>query len=81
MYKEDLKKVVGRLISEMEQSMLEEIHKAVCDDGLDDFGCVEEIVGIFEKNGISCNSRHDFQPKYSQFQENKKNLKFFSKNA
>ena len=60
MYKEELANAVIKIIGEMEQSMLEEIHKAVCDDGLDDFGCVEEIVGIFEKNGISCNSRHDF---------------------
>ena len=44
----------------MEQSMLEEIHKAVCDDSLDDFGCIEKIIEIFEKNGFSCNGRHDF---------------------
>ena len=60
MYKKDLNNVVNKIISEMEQSMLEEIHKAVCDDSLDDFGCVEKIIEIFEKNGFSCNGRHDF---------------------
>ncbi len=60
MYKDEMKKVVNKLIKEMEQSMLEEIHKAVCDDSLDDFGCIEKIIEIFEKNGFSCNGRHDF---------------------
>lgn len=60
MYKEDLNNVVNKMISEMEQSMLEEIHKAVCDYSLDDFGCIEKIIEIFEKNGFSCNGRHDF---------------------
>lgn len=60
MYKDEMKKAVNKLIKEMEQSMLEEIHKAVCDDSLDDFGCIEKIIEIFEKNGFSCNGRHDF---------------------
>lgn len=60
MYREDLKNVVNKIIMEMENSMLEEIHGAVCDDSLDDFGCVEKITEIFEKNGFSCNGRHDF---------------------
>lgn len=30
MYKEELEKAVNKLIKEMEQSMLEEIHGAVC---------------------------------------------------
>ncbi len=60
MYKDEMEKVVNKLIKEMEQSMLEEIHKAVCDDSLDDFGCIEKIIEIFEKNGFSCNGRHDF---------------------
>lgn len=60
MYKEELEKAVNKLIKEMEQSMLAEIHGAVCNDSLNDFDCIEKILEIFEKNGIRCSSRHDF---------------------
>lgn len=60
MYKEELEKAVSSLINKMEQSMLEEIYGAVCDDSLDDFNCIEKIIEIFEKNGIRCGTRHDF---------------------
>lgn len=60
MYRDELEKAVGKVISEMERSMLEEIHEAVCDDTLNDFDCVEKIVGIFEKNNIRCGTRYDF---------------------
>lgn len=60
MYKEELEYVIERKILETECSMLEEIHGTICDDSLDDFGCIEKIIEIFEKNGFSCNGRHDF---------------------
>ena len=60
MYKEELEKAVNELIKEMEQSMLGEIHGAVCNDSLNDFDCIEKILEIFEKNGIRCGTRHDF---------------------
>jgi len=60
MYKEELEKAVNKLIKEMEQSMLEEIHGAVCNDSLNDFDCIEKNLEIFEKNGIRCGTRHDF---------------------
>lgn len=60
MYKEDLKNVVYKIINEMETTMLSEIHEAVCDESLDDFGCIEKILKIFEENGFSCGVRHDF---------------------
>ncbi len=40
--------------------ILEEIKKIIRDDTLTDFEVVEEIVCIFERNGIDCDSRHDF---------------------
>ena len=52
MYRDELEKAVSSLINKMEQSMLEEIYGAVCDDSLDDFNCIEKIIEIFEKNGI-----------------------------
>lgn len=60
MYKENLKNVVNKIINEMEGSMLSEIHGVICDDSLDDFGCVEKIIEIFEEKGFSCGGRHDF---------------------
>jgi hypothetical protein len=59
-YKDDLKDIVGKIVDQLEKNMLSEIHEAVCNENLDDFQCIEEIMEIFEKNGFSCNNRHDF---------------------
>lgn len=60
MYKKELKNVVSKIIDQLEEKMLSEIHEAVCDGSLDDFQCIEKILEVFEKNGFSCNNRHDF---------------------
>ncbi len=41
-------------------SVLQEIHTALSNPELSDFDAIEEIVCIFEKRGISCGGRHDF---------------------
>lgn len=39
---------------------LKEIHRVLCDDTLDDFQCIENIITIYENIGITCGSRHNF---------------------
>jgi len=41
-------------------AMLQEIKDILADGELDDFQCIEKIVRLFEKSGISCGTRHDF---------------------
>ncbi len=40
--------------------VLSKIRNAVCNTSYTDFDVVEEIVCIFESNGIYCGGRHDF---------------------
>lgn len=60
MYKDELKTIVYNIINRMEKTILSEIHKIICDNTLSDFECIEKIVEIFNENGFSCSSRHDF---------------------
>ncbi len=40
--------------------MLKKIKEFVCDETISDFEIVENIVNLFEKNGISCNNIRDY---------------------
>jgi len=40
--------------------LLDKIKTIIQDDSLSDFECVEKIVCLFEKSGISAGIRHDF---------------------
>ena len=40
--------------------ILSDVKNYVCNDELSDFELVEEIVKLFEANGIYCGGRHDF---------------------
>lgn len=39
---------------------LKKLHKILCDDTLDDFQCIENIITIYENMGLTCGKRHDF---------------------
>lgn len=39
---------------------LKKIHNELCDDTLDDFQCIENIIHLYENMGINCKNRHDF---------------------
>ena len=49
-----------KLIDSVCFNAIMEISRFLADDKLDDFSCVEEIVSLFEKIGVSCGGRHDF---------------------
>lgn len=41
-------------------NMLLEIQSILADGTLNDFDCIERLVRLFEREDISCGSRHDF---------------------
>lgn len=50
----------GEIVDTAALQILSKVKEFICDDKLSDFDVVENIVKLFETNGIYCGGRHDF---------------------
>ena len=51
---------VNKIANSKAISILSDVQQIIKNNSYTDFEVVEEIVSLFERNGISCGARHDF---------------------
>lgn len=49
---------INSIMSADSANSLKKIHKILCDDTLDDFDCIENLICVYEDMGLSCGNRH-----------------------